>query len=124
MDDLEENAAIVNAIQRRANVLAQKSLAEGFGLTVSEGMWKARPVIGSRVGGIQDQIVDGENGILVEPTDLEGFGHAALELLNDPERARRLGEAARETVRERFLGSRTLEQYVQLFEKLLGDAAS
>jgi trehalose synthase len=119
MNDLEENAAIVNAIQRRANVLAQKSLAEGFGLTVSEGMWKGRPMIGSRVGGIQDQIVDGENGVLVEPQDLEHFGRCAAELLGDPERARALGEAARERVRERFLGSRTLEQYLGLTRVLI-----
>jgi trehalose synthase len=119
MDDLEENAAIVNAVQRRAQVLAQKSLAEGFGLTVAEGMWKARPVIGTQVGGIQDQIADGQNGVLVEPEDLDQFGQAALDLLTNEERARELGEAARETVRDQFLGSRTLEQYFELFEKLL-----
>ena len=119
MDDLEENAAIVNAIQRRADVLAQKSLAEGFGLTVAEGMWKGRPVIGSRVGGIQDQIVNGENGVLVEPEDLEGFGRSAADLLGDPERARELGDAARERVRDRFLGSRTLEQYLELTRTLI-----
>ena len=65
MDDVEENAAIVNALQRRADVVVQKSLAEGFGLTVAEAMWKARPVVASRIGGIQDQIVDGETGILL-----------------------------------------------------------
>ena len=119
MEDLDENAAIVNALQRRAQVIAQKSLAEGFGLTVAEGMWKGRPVIGSSVGGIQDQIVDGETGVLVEPRDLEGFGRAAAELLSDTERAERLGAAARERVRERFLGSRSLEQYLDLFRKLL-----
>ena len=67
MDDLEENAAIVNAIQRRADVVLQKSLAEGFGLTVAEAMWKARPVVASRIGGIQDQIVDGESGVRIDP---------------------------------------------------------
>ena len=65
MDDLQENAAIVNALQRRADVVVQKSVAEGFGLTVAEAMWKARPVVASAVGGIQDQIVDGESGVLV-----------------------------------------------------------
>ena len=59
MDDADENAVIVNALQRRADVVAQKSLAEGFGLTVAEAMWKGRPVVASRVGGIQDQIEDG-----------------------------------------------------------------
>ena len=66
MDDLEENGAMVNAIQRRADVLVQKSIAEGFGMTVAEGMWKERAVVASRVGGIQDQIVDGESGVLID----------------------------------------------------------
>ncbi|MDX6540241.1 MAG: trehalose synthase [Gaiellales bacterium] len=123
MDDPEENAAIVNAIQRRADVVAQKSLAEGFGLTVAEARWKGRPVIASRVGGIQDQIVDGESGVLVDPTDLDAFGRAAAELLADTERAERLGAAARERVRDRFLGPRTLGQYLDLSRRLLaGDA--
>ena len=119
MEDLEENAAIVNAIQRHSHVIAQKSLAEGFGLTVAEAMWKARPVIGSRIGGIQDQIVDGENGVLVEPTDLEAFGRTAAELLGDPERSGALGKQARERVREHFLGTRTLEQYFELSRRLV-----
>ena len=72
MDDAEENAAIVNAIQRRAAVVVQKSLAEGFGLTVTEAMWKGRPLVVSRVGGIQDQIVDGVDGLTVDPRDLAG----------------------------------------------------
>src|SRR5207237_5218645 len=81
MDDLEENAAIVNALQRHSRVVVQKSLAEGFGLTVAEAMWKGRPVIGSRVGGIQDQIADGETGRLVDPTDGAGLGSAVSQLL-------------------------------------------
>src|SRR3954471_14524489 len=67
MEDADENAVIVNALQRRADVVVQKSLAEGFGLTVSEAMWKARPVVASNVGGIRDQIEDGVTGMLVEP---------------------------------------------------------
>ena len=66
MDDVDENAAMVNALQRRADVVVQKSIAEGFGLTVAEAMWKRRPVVGTRVGGIQDQIVDGESGLLID----------------------------------------------------------
>jgi len=119
MDDLEENATIVNALQRRSNVLAQKSLAEGFGLTVAEGMWKARAVIGSRVGGIQDQITDGETGVLVEPRDLGAFAKSAAALLRDEDRARELGHAAMERVRDEFLGSRSLGQYLQLFQRLI-----
>ena len=68
MVDADENAVIVNALQRRADVIAQKSLAEGFGLTVAEAMWKGRPVVASSVGGIQDQIEDGRTGLLVDPT--------------------------------------------------------
>ena len=66
MDDADENAVIVNALQRRADVVVQKSLAEGFGLTVAEAMWKGRPVVATRVGGIQDQIEDGTTGCLVD----------------------------------------------------------
>jgi trehalose synthase len=116
MDDLQENAAIVNALQRRADVIVQKSVAEGFGLTVAEAMWKARPVVASAVGGIQDQIVDGESGVLVEPDDLGAFADAVLGLLRDPARAEWMGHNARERVRGAFLGARHLEQYVDLFE--------
>ena len=123
MDDPEENAAIVNALQRRSDVVCQKSLAEGFGLTVAEAMWKARPVVASAVGGIQDQIVDGETGVLVDPRDLGAFGHAVTGLLNDPARAARLGEQARIRVREAFLGPRHLTQYVDLFDHVLREAA-
>ena len=104
MFDLDENGAMVNAIQRRADVLVQKSIAEGFGMTVAEGMWKERAVVGSRVGGIQDQIVDGECGVLIDdPGDLEGFGLAIRGLLDDPARAERLGKAARQRIRDGFL---------------------
>lgn len=124
MADSEENAAIVNAMQRWSTVVAQKSLAEGFGLTVAEAMWKGRPVVAGRVGGIQDQIVDGESGLLVDPADLPAFGAAVVGLLLDPERARRMGAAAQERVRGDFLGARHLEQYVALFEPLLGGHAA
>jgi trehalose synthase len=119
MDDLQENAIIVNALQRRADVVVQKSLAEGFGLTVAEAMWKARPVVASAVGGVQDQIVDGESGLLVAPDDLDQFAGAVCGLLQDPGRAEWMGHNARERVRGAFLGARHLEQYVDLFEGVL-----
>jgi trehalose synthase len=119
MADLQENAAIVNALQRRADVVVQKSLAEGFGLTVAEAMWKARPVVASRVGGIREQIVEGETGLLVEARDTPAFAEAVLSLLREPSRARAMGESAHQAVRERFLGPRHLRQYVALFERLL-----
>ncbi|HEX2358478.1 MAG TPA: glycosyltransferase [Solirubrobacterales bacterium] len=120
MDDVEENAAMVNAIQRRADVVVQKSLAEGFGLTVAEAMWKSRPVVAGRIGGIQDQIIDGESGLLIDdPADLAAAGAAIDSLLEDPERAAAIGRAARERIRQSFLGSRHLVQYMQLIDRML-----
>ena len=121
MDDAEENAAIVNALQRRATVIAQKSLAEGFGLTVAEGMWKGKPVVASAVGGIQDQIVDGETGFLVPPSDLAAFGERVVQLMRDPKLANRIGEAARGRVRDEFLGPRHLTQYVALLDRIVAE---
>lgn len=119
MDDIEENAAMVNAIQRKADVIVQKSLAEGFGLTVSEAMWKARPVVASRIGGIQDQMIDGETGILItNPADLPDFGDEVLRLLNDPEWASELGKAGRERVRRHYLDPRQLRQYIDLADSV------
>jgi trehalose synthase len=119
LDDLDENAVIVNALQRHARVVVQKSLAEGFGLTVAEAMWKARPVVGSRVGGIQEQIVDGESGVLIDPHDLEAFGRGVAELVRDPGRAEQIGLNARERVRDRFLSARSLLDYFALIGRLL-----
>jgi trehalose synthase len=120
MEDVEENAAMVNAIQRRSDVVLQKSLAEGFGLTVAEAMWKAKPVVAGCVGGIQDQIVDGVSGVLVnDPADLESVGRAVDELLEDPDRATEIGEAARRRVIEQFLGTRHLIQYMHELERML-----
>jgi trehalose synthase len=122
MQDAEENAVIVNALQRRADVVAQKSLAEGFGLTVAEAMWKGRPVVATRVGGIQDQIEDGVTGCLVEPRDLRAFGGRVSALLRHPHAAERMGEAAQARVRDLFLGPRHFGQNVDLLERVL-DAA-
>ena len=119
MDEADENAVIVNALQRRADVVAQKSLAEGFGLTVAEAMWKGRPVVASDVGGIQDQIEDGVTGYLVGPTDLAAFADRVNRLLADPHDAERMGEAAQRRVRDLFLGPRHLGQYVTLLESVL-----
>lgn len=119
MDDLEENAAIVNALQRRADVIVQKSLAEGFGLTVAEGMWKERPTVGSRVGGIQDQIEHGKSGLLVDdPEDLAEFGAAVTSLLEDKEGAVRMGKEARRQVREEYLAPQYLIRYIELIDRV------
>ena len=119
MADPDENAAIVNAIQRHASIVAQKSLAEGFGLTVAEAMWKRKPVVASAVGGIVDQIEDGTHGLLVrDPTDFGAFGVAVESLLRDREDAAELGENGRRRVIDEFLGDRHLEKYGVLFEQL------
>ena len=121
MADPVENALVVNALQRHASVVVQKSLAEGFGLTVAEAMWKSRPVVASAVGGIVDQVVDGETGLLVQdPYDLAALGTAVERLLNDPEEAARLARNGRSHVAKHFLGDRHLVQYAQLLTELQG----
>jgi trehalose synthase len=120
MDDIEENAAVVNALQRSANVVLQKSLAEGFGLTVAEAMWKRRPVVASRIGGIRDQIDDGASGILLsDPRDLSAAGDAITGLLLAPERSRQIGEAAHERVQHHFLGPHHLGRYFEVIQRLI-----
>ena len=115
MADPVENAFVVNALQRHATVVVQKSLAEGFGLTVAEALWKTRPVVASAVGGIVDQIVDGETGVLVDdPTDLENFGRAVDGLLRDAVLRARLARGGRRYVEEHFLGDRQLLDYASL----------
>ena len=117
--NVAENAAIVNALQRHATVVVQKSLREGFGLTVTEAMWKSRPLLASAVGGIREQIEDGVSGVLLkDPTSVEEFSRELSRLLGDASYAQRLGEAARERVRERYLGVRHLLEYAQLIEEL------
>ena len=108
-----EDSALVNALQRRAAVVMQKSLREGFGLTVAEAMWKGAAVIGGDCGGIRHQIEDGSNGFLVSSVD-QAAGRL-VQLLKDEKLRRRLGKAARETVREKFLMLRLAEQYLDLF---------
>ena len=118
MADTEENAAIVNALQRHATIVVQKSLNEGFGLTVAEAMWKARPVVGSATGGIQEQIEDGVSGLLLQdPRDLAAFGAILQRLIEDPVVAAGLGKAARERVRH-YLGPRQLIQHAELLEHI------
>ena len=119
LEDIDENAVMVNALQRHATVIVQKSLAEGFGLTVLEGMWKGRPVIGSAVGGITRQIVEGTGILLADPADLEAFGSAARLLLGDPDRAARMGQAAQAHVREHYLWDLQLFRYGRLLAALM-----
>jgi trehalose synthase len=106
----------INAFQRAADVLIQKSIKEGFGLTVSEGAWKGKPMIGGRAGGITLQIEDGRTGFLVD--SVEETAERSLELLANPDRAKTMGEAARELVRENFLTTRELRDWLKLFVDL------
>ncbi|HEX8205842.1 MAG TPA: glycosyltransferase [Solirubrobacteraceae bacterium] len=122
MDDRQENAAIVNALQRHATIVVQKSLAEGFGLTVAEGMWKSRPLVASAVGGIADQVLDGETGVLVrDAADLREYGEALVRVLSDPEEGDRMGAKGRQRVLDHFIGVRHLRQWVELVDSI--DAA-
>jgi trehalose synthase len=121
LDDVGENAAMVNALQRHATVIAQKSLAEGFGLTVAEGMWKARPVVGSAVGGIIDQIADGTGILLPDPRDGAAFGAAVRRLLDDPGQASQMGRAAQAHIREHYVGDLHLLRYERLFSALISE---
>jgi trehalose synthase len=107
-----QDSALVNALQRRAKVVLQKSLREGFGLTVTEAMWKGTTVIGGRVGGIKHQIEDGENGFLVDT--VEQAAARIVQLVKDEGLQKRLGERAKETVRERFLMTRLMEDWLDL----------
>jgi trehalose synthase len=121
--DPVENATMVNALQSHARVVVQKSLREGFGLTVTEAMWKARPIVASKVGGIQDQIDDQVHGLLVDdPHDLAAVSRAISNLLNDEVLAERLGSAARTRVLAEFLPTRHLLQYAELIERCLPPA--
>src|SRR6266498_4724319 len=108
-----DDTALVNALQTRAAVVLQKSLREGFGLTVSEAMWKGTPVIGGNVGGIRYQIENGVNGFLV--SSIEEAAERIVRLLKDEKLRDEMGCKARETVRKKFLVTRYLEQYLDLF---------
>jgi trehalose synthase len=115
MADPARNGLMVNALQRHAAVVVQKSLAEGFGLTVTEAMWKARPTVASAVGGIRDQIVHAEHGLLVDdPTDTTAVAGAVRIVLEDETRAGRLGLQAQRRVRASFLDNRQLSDWAAL----------
>ncbi len=115
-DPAEAGELEVGAIQQGADVVIQKSLREGFGLTVTEAMWKGSPVIGGNCGGIRAQIADGSTGYLVDsPSEC---ARRAVDLLSNAEDARRMGRAARESVRQRYLTSRLLADYLSLVREL------
>jgi trehalose synthase len=114
------SALEVNALQRASTVIIQKSLKEGFGLTVAEGLWKEKPVVASAVGGIPTQIVHKLTGVLVH--SVEGCAYQVRYLLTHPEFATRLGKNGREHVKENFLITANLKRWLLLFQIMLGMA--
>jgi trehalose synthase len=117
LNNLNNVGAIeVNAFQSQSDVVMQKSIREGFGLTVTEALWKGRPTIGGDVGGIPLQIVDGQDGYLV--SNSEEAAKRSIEVLSDPELGRRLGRAGKERTRERFLTPRLLLDWLRIFTAL------
>ena len=115
---LLENNYLVNALQRKAAVVIQKSIKEGFCLAVTEAMWKGTPVVASRVGGIPLQIKDGVNGFLLEPDDEEGFANKIIKILKDKEMAKEMGKEGKEIARKNFLITRLLSDYLDLLTHL------
>lgn len=114
-----ENSILVNALQRVSAVIIQKSTREGFGLTVTEALWKGTPVVSSNIGGIPLQIEDGENGFLVEVGDKQGFANRIVQLLKNPDQAEQIGKKGREMVRKNFLITRLLADYLDLLNDLI-----
>lgn len=110
----------INALQRAATVVLQKSLKEGFGLTISEALWKSKPVVASAVGGIPLQIQDKFTGLLCH--SVEGAAYALKQLLSSPELASRLGKNGREHIKQNFLITRHLKEYMLLFIALYIDS--
>jgi len=113
------NETLVNSIQRFSSAIIQKSTKEGFCLCVTEAMWKGTPVIASNVGGIPSQIEDGKNGFLLEPHDITGFAERIIHVLTNPREATSIGENAKETVRQKFLITRLLSDYLYMLNSLL-----
>jgi trehalose synthase len=117
LNNLNNVGAIeVNAFQSQADVAVQKSIREGFGLTVTEALWKGRPVVAGEVGGIPLQITDGVTGFLVSSP--EGAARRSIEILRDPELAQRVARAGKEHAREHFLTPRLLRDWLTLFGDL------
>jgi len=110
---------VVNAIQRISTVLVQNSIKEGFCLCVTEGLWKGKPVVATRVGGIPHQLVEAENGFLVDPFDREAFADRVVQILQNPDMAEQMGRKGKETVRKNFLTTRLLLDYLDLLNDVL-----
>ncbi len=107
---------VINALQRKASVVIQKSLKEGFGITVSEALWKGTPVIASNVGGISSQVIEGKNGYLLDPLDYNGFSEKIAYLIKHPDIAKKMGSYGKNYVKNNFLITRHLLDYLKLMK--------
>lgn len=116
---LGNNDLLVNAVQRISSVIIQKSVKEGFALTVTEALWKGKPVVAGNVGGIPQQIKDGETGFLVDPYDYKACADRIIEILKTPKLAEKIGARAREHVRKNFLTTRLVSDYLDLINDLI-----
>lgn len=117
--NMDDNDFVVNALQRESAVIIQKSTREGFGLTVSEALYKSTPVVASKVGGIPLQIVHGENGFLHDPYDYDGFAKSIVKLLKDENLRRQMGNKGKEFVKKNFLITRLMLDWLNVFEKYI-----
>jgi len=113
------NELLVNAIQRFSTVIIQKSIKEGFGLVVAEALWKGKPVVAGNVGGIPQQVKDGQTGFLVDPHNYNECAERIIKLLKDPKLNEKMGREAKEFVRENFLTTRLVSDYLDLLYEVL-----
>ncbi|MFX1394241.1 MAG: glycosyltransferase, partial [Promethearchaeota archaeon] len=111
-----ESSLLVNTLQTISKVVIQKSIKEGFALTVSEALWKGTPVVGGNVGGIPLQIIDGKTGYLAN--SVEECANRVLKLLNNPDLAEKMGKAGKEHIRKNFLMTRHLMDYIKLLKRI------
>ena len=118
---LGDKQILVNALQRKSSVILQKSIREGFGLTVSEAQWKGTPVVASKIGGIPEQIVNNKTGFLVEPHDIAGFAEKVITLLEDKKLAKEMGQQGKEFIRNNFLITRHITDYLTLLIDILNN---
>lgn len=110
---------VINALQRASSVVIQKSLKEGFAITVSEALWKGTPVVASNVGGIPSQIIDGNNGYLLDAMDYQGFSEKIIYLLKHPDIAKKMGANGKKHVKNNFLITRHLLDHIELMKKTI-----
>jgi trehalose synthase len=117
--NVENNDLVVNALQRSASVVIQKSTREGFALTVSEALYKGTPVVASNIGGIPLQITHGHNGYLHDPLDYKSFGESIISLLKDDKIREGMGQNAHQFAKENFLITRLMNDWLDMFKKYM-----